>query len=324
MTGRPVTWRWLLLLSVVDFALVTTGVVFQGGFEGFVFLAYYPTLALFVVVFTSLWFGLAWTTLIAVVYALICLTVGSGLDLVAGDEKALVVRLAAMYVLVLWVGLIARFERTRRQAAVEGEQRLQRERIELSQAIHDTTAQSAYMIGLGIDTAKVQAEEGNPGLAATLEATSRLSRSTIWELRHPINMGGIYEGRDLGWALRSHVASFTNVTAVPAEMTQTGVEPPLSIEARGLLFSIAHNALTNAYRHAEAGRVSVQLAFEEEEIRLSVSDDGTGLPDDYAERGRGFANMSRDAERLGGRLVVEKRGTMGGATVTCVMPSERG
>ena len=137
-------------------------------------------------------------------------------------------------------------------------------------------------------------------------------------------MGGIYEGRDLGWALRSHVASFTNVTAVPAEMTHTGVEPPLSIEARGLLFSIAHNALTNAYRHAEAGRVSVQLEFEEEETRVSVSDDGTGLPDDYAERGRGFANMSRDAERLGGRLVVEKRGAMGGATVTCVIPRERG
>ena len=53
------------------------------------------------------------------------------------------------------------------------------------------------------------------------------------------------------------------VTAVPAEMTQTGVEPPLSTEARGLLFSIAHNALTNAYRHAEAGRVSVQLEFGE-------------------------------------------------------------
>ena len=70
--------------------------------------------------------------------------------------------------------------------------------------------------------------------------------------------------------------------------------------------------------------MSVQLEFGEEETRLSVSDDGTGLPDDYAERGRGFANMSRDAERLGGRLVVEKRGAMGGATVTCVIPRERG
>ena len=54
-----------------------------------------------------------------------------------------------------------------------------------------------------------------------------------------------------------------------------------------------------------------------------MSDDGVGLPDDYAERGNGFANMSRAAERLGGRLVVDQRGAMGGATVTCVIPRER-
>ena len=112
-------------------------------------------------------------------------------------------------------------------------------------------------------------------------------------------MGGLYEGRDLSWALRSQAATFTNVTSVPAEMTQTGVEPTLSVEARSLLFSIAHNALTNAYRHAESSRVYVHLEFGEEDIRLSVSDDGTGLPNDYAERGRGFANMSRGRRTSG-------------------------
>ena len=35
---------------------------------------------------------------------------------------------------------------------------------------------------------------------------------------------------------------------------------------------------------------------------MSVSDDGIGLPDDYADRGHGFRNMRTDAERMGGRL----------------------
>ena len=65
------------------------------------------------------------------------------------------------------------------------------ERVELSRAIHDTAAQSAYMIGLGIDTAKALAGDANQELTSTLEATSPLSRSIILELRHPINMGGI-------------------------------------------------------------------------------------------------------------------------------------
>ena len=266
---------------------------------------------------------MVWVTMASFVYVAISLTVGDGIDIEAGDEKALLARIAVMYFVVAAVNLATRFERIRWKQAVERERALERERIELSQAIHDTAAQSAYMIGLGIDTAKALAGDADPALTATLEATSRLSRSIILELRHPINMGGIYEGRELSRALSSHASSFTNVTSVPVEMTHTGVEPPLSVEARSLLFSIAHNALTNAYRHAEASRVTINLEFAEKDSRLSVSDDGVGLPDDYAERGNGFTNMSRAAERLGGRLVVEQRGAMGGATVTCVIPRER-
>ena len=266
---------------------------------------------------------MAWVTITSLVYVAISLTVGDGIDTEAGDEKALLARIAVMYVVVAAVNLATRFERIRWRQAVERERALQRERVELSRAIHDTAAQSAYMIGLGIDTAKALAGDANRELTSTLEATSRLSRSVILELRHPINMGGIYEGRELSRALSSHATSFTNVTSVPVEMTHTGVEPPLSVEARSLLFSIAHNALTNAYRHAEANRVTIDLEFDEKDSRLSVSDDGVGLPDDYAERGNGFTNMSRAAERLGGRLVVDRRGAMGGATVTCVIPREQ-
>ena len=76
---------------------------------------------------------------------------------------------------------------------MEREQALQRERVELSQAIHDTAAQSAYMIGLGIDSAKALAGDETKELTATLEATSQLSRSIIWELRTP---------HQCGWHLR--------------------------------------------------------------------------------------------------------------------------
>ena len=323
LRSRSVSWRWLLLLSAMDFALITAGIILQRGFEGFLFLAYYPALALFVVVFPSLWLGLAWTTMTAVTYAFVCLKVGLGLDLVAGDEKVLLARLGAMYALVLCVGLIARFERIRRQAATGRERALLRERIELSQVIHDTTAQSAYMIGLGIDAAKQVAGDSNEELTARLEATSRMSKTAIWQLRHPIDMGRIFDGRELSRTLGSHVATFSSITSVSAELAQNGVEPQLSTEDRSLLFSIAHNALTNAFRHAQASRVLVELDFGQDELRLSVSDDGVGLPGNYEERGHGFANMRTYAGRLGGRLIVEPRGPVGGARITCVMPLGR-
>ncbi len=324
LSNRTITWHWPVALYALDVFLVSAAAALSDGFShSFHHLFYYPALAGLAVLFNSFRLNMVWVTMTSVVYVAISLTVGDGIDTEAGDEKALLARIAVMYFVVAAVNLATRFERMRWRQAVERERALERERVELSRAIHDTAAQSAYMIGLGIDTAKALAGDANQELTSTLEATSRLSRSVILELRHPINMGGIYEGRELSRALSSHATSFTNVTSVPVEMTHMGVEPPLSVEARSLLFSIAHNALTNAYRHAEASRVTINLEFAEKDSRLSVSDDGVGLPDDYAERGNGFTNMSRAAERLGGRLVVDQRGAMGGATVTCVIPRER-
>ena len=322
LTNRPVTWRWMLLLSAVDMVVFTFGIYLQRGFEGFLYLAYYPTLALFVLVFPSLWLALALTTVTAVVYTVICLTVGLGLDFVAGDEKELLARVTAMYALVLCVSLIVRFERTRRQAAVERESHLQQERIELSQTIHDTTAQTVYMVGLGIHRAKQLADGSHEELGTALDATSTLLRSAMWELRSPIDAGHIFEGRALGPVLWSHCATFEKITDVPTRMSQSGTEPSLAMETRARLFSIAHNALTNAFLHAQPGGVEVRLDFEPASIRLSVSDDGMGLPDDFAERGRGFSGMRADAEKLGGTLIVGSGADRVGTTITCVVPRE--
>ena len=321
---RAVTWRWLLFLSAVDIALITAVVIIGGDFHLFSYVAYYPALALFAVVFPHLWLSLAWATMAGAIYAVVSLMVGPGLDFDAGQEKALLARVMAMYGVVASVSLIARFERVRRQESAERERELQRERIELSQTIHDTVAQTAYMISFGIQRAIRQAGGSNEELSATLAATASLSKAATWELRRPIDEGHLFEGRELGRELGrvlwSHTETFSQVSSVPAEMLQSGTEPPLAVETRTRLFSIAHNALTNAFLHAHASSVEVRLDFGADGIRLSVSDDGVGLPEDYAERGRGFRGMRADAERLGGRLIVESGGDSGGTTVTCETP----
>ena len=98
-----------------------------------------------------------------------------------------------------------------------------------------------------------RAERSDPELAGRLEAMWLLSRSTMWALRHPIDGGRIFSGGKLGEVLEAHADTFsviTVITAIPAELEQRGVEPPLSTITRSLLFSIAHNALTNAFRHS--------------------------------------------------------------------------
>ena len=320
-TNRTVTWRWALALSVMDAVMITAGIVISGsGFQNTFFVLYYPTLAMFAVVFTSIRLSFAWSTMIAVAYASLSLMLEPGVEFEIKEEKVLFTRIAVMYAVVAAVNLVSRFERIRRREAVERERELQRERIELSQTIHDTIAQSAYMIGLGIETAIELADESNRELIAKLEATHALSKSTMWELRHPIDAGPIFEGRDLSRVLRSHASTFTTITSIPTELVQSGREPELSTVTRGLLFSIAHNALTNAFRHADASNVTIHLSFKEDGLRMSVSDDGTGLPEGYADRGHGFRNMRADAERMGGHLEVARGESGRGTNVTCAIP----
>ena len=320
LTNRPVTWRWMLALSAMDMALITANIVVSGRFDSYIFIIYYPALSLFAVVFISFWMNMAWTTMVAAAHTVVSVVAGSGLDLGMGDERALIARVAAMYLIVVGIVLITGFERARRQAAMARERRLQQERIELSKTIHDTTAQTVYMIGLGIEGAMKLSGDSNAKLAERLAATAALSRSAMWELRKPIDAGRIFEGRGLTRVLGAHIATFAKITAVPAEMVQSGEEPPLSTEVRTGLFSIAHNALANAFLHAQAGRVEVRLDFDAGGVRLSVSDDGIGLPDDYAKRGRGFSGMETDTERMGGRLIVESGVPGGGTTITCLVP----
>jgi len=318
--GKELTWRWMLAVAFADAVQISISVVISGGFGSSLFVVYYPALAMFAVVFASVWSSVAWTALVAGLYVVICIVVGAGLGSDVQNEKALLSRVLIMFAVVIGVNLMARFDRVRRRAAVQRERELQAERIEISQSLHDTAAQSAYMVGMGIENAMAMADGSNPELMDSLQATRAISKSMMWELRHPIDVGLVYEGGTLGHVLISHAARFTRIASIPAEVVQSGPEPPLPAATRGLLFSIAHNAMTNALHHARSTKVVIELHYGPEHLRMSITDDGTGLPDDYAERGHGFRNMETAALRAGGRLEVSPGPDGRGTTVSCALP----
>ena len=319
---RELRLTFMLGINVLDLGLITAAMVVGGGFSHYFFyLLYYPVLAWFAVFFSSFRLSFAWATLVAVIYTTVSLTVGGGLDLEARDDKALFGRILVMYAVVSSVSLIARSERIKRLEAVGRERELLRQRIEMSQTIHDTTAQSAYTLGLGLEDAIEKADDAKPELINRLEAMWTLTRSTMWALRQPIDGGQIFSGSKLSEVLAAHAETFADITSIPAKLALQGDEPKLSTIARSLLFSIAHNSLTNTLRHSGAESVAITLVFGKDALCMTVSDDGIGLPEDYARRGQGFRNMRIDAERMGGALIVESNGN--GTTVRCTVPIEQ-
>ena len=142
------------------------------------------------------------------IYSALSFAVEPGLDLAGKEEQHLFYRLVALYAVSAAVSIVAGLERESRRRGLERERELQRQRIELSQTIHDTTAQWAYMIGLGVEGAMELADESQEALKAKLRLVAELSRSAMWELRHPIDGGQIFRGEELGEVLEAHAATF--------------------------------------------------------------------------------------------------------------------
>ena len=318
-TVKPV---WLFVLSALDVAAISFSTSLSGGFNSPYFAMYYFAVAVFAYVFTSPRLFLPWTTLVVLIYSVLSVTVEPGLDIAAKEEQHLFYRVVALYAVSAAVGVIASLERESRRRGLERERELQRQRIEISQTIHDTTAQWAYMIGLGVEQATEMVDESQEALMAKLRLVSDLSRSAMWELRHPIDGGQIFRGEELGEVLEAHAATFTIITSVPAELVRLGREPPLSTIDKSLLFSMAHNALTNVIRHAAgAGQRRHQSRLH----RRTAAAIGI-------RRRRGPAGGLRDKgprvqEHAGrcrayGRKFLEVRadGDGGGTTVACIVP----
>ena len=98
--------------------------------------------------------------------------------------------------------------------------------------------------------------------------------------------------------------------------------PPLSAAVEVAAYRIVLEAVNNAARHAGARSCAVSLAVDGDLLRLDITDDGRGIPDDRP-AGVGLHSMRERAEELGGSCVVEAS-SEGGTRVRAVLPLARG
>jgi len=86
------------------------------------------------------------------------------------------------------------------------------------------------------------------------------------------------------------------------------------------IYRVAQEGLINALRHAKPSRVDIDLRCEDGRIVLTITDDGSGLPPDWARPGRyGLRGLADRVEHLGGTLSVANREPRG-VCLTAVIP----
>jgi signal transduction histidine kinase len=86
------------------------------------------------------------------------------------------------------------------------------------------------------------------------------------------------------------------------------------------LLATVREALTNVGRHARATQARVTLSVADGTCRLQVTDDGIGFHGNEVTEGElGLGNLQRRAEKLRGKMVIERPET-GGTTLTWEVP----
>lgn len=90
---------------------------------------------------------------------------------------------------------------------------------------------------------------------------------------------------------------------------------PLHPLIRDEFYRIGREALTNAFRHADAKHIDIELKYGPKQFRLLVRDDGCGIEPSILQKGRsghwGLSGMRERAERIGARLHVFSRASAG-------------
>jgi signal transduction histidine kinase len=130
-------------------------------------------------------------------------------------------------------------------------------------------------------------------------------------------------------ALEEYINNFSKMTGISVEM-RSSLEQRLPNHIELLIYRLAQEALANIRKHAEATKVSVELALEGERLFMTISDDGRGFDVDNAMLARqsgkhlGLQSMRQRIRDAQGSLSIE---SVPGAGTTlkfwCPIPAAR-
>jgi signal transduction histidine kinase len=210
----------------------------------------------------------------------------------------------------------------RRQAGKVRELAISEERASIAREVHDTVGHHLTAINLQLQNAERFGEKDPERARRKVREAREATLSALAEVRRSVRAlkPPALDERSGVAALAALARSFDG--AGPEVSFQLeGEERALSGETELALYRATQEGLTNAAKHSRARRVSVRLAFEPQETRLVVADDGDGVPEGRPGGGFGLAALRERVEALGGTLAVENR-PEGGIALEVVLPIE--
>lgn len=197
----------------------------------------------------------------------------------------------------------------------------ERERRRIGLDLHDDLGQKLSGValmtkGLELKLARIDPDAAKD--AAQIHTLVQEAMSHTSDLAHDLASLKV-DGSDLPGALEGLAVRARQLFGITCQLKTQGDIPPMDTSVAGQLYKIAQEALTNAIKHGKAKRVSILLARQNSELRLTVRNTGLPFPDlKHKSTGMGLRIMNYRASLIGGHLEVKGIGNEG-TRVTCTL-----
>ncbi|MCI3934883.1 sensor histidine kinase [Streptomyces sp. AN091965] len=213
--------------------------------------------------------------------------------------------------------------RLRAYAARVAELSTAEERNRLAREIHDSIGHHLTAVAVQVEKAEAFRDLDRAESDLALAAARWSARRALDEARRSVRaLRDEPEPFSLSDALTDLVRNGADGGGPHVTLDITGQETGYGEGQLTALYRAAQEALTNARRHADAAHVHLHVAYGPAAARLTVTDDGRGLPEPAVERaapGVGLRGLRERLQPLGGALRV--RSAPGdGTTLTATVP----
>ncbi len=188
---------------------------------------------------------------------------------------------ACIFLALFWAAYQWRVRQLQHQFTISLDARVG-ERTRIARELHDTLLQSFHGVLLRLQIVSQLLRERPAEARETLDSTIEQAAEAITEGRDAVQ--GLREStvqandlaraiRTLGEELETHALNQSPAFRVAVEGESRDLHPIVRDE----IYKIAAEALRNAFRHADAGQIEVEIRYDDQQFRLRVRDDGKGI-----------------------------------------------
>ena len=229
---------------------------------------------------------------------------------------------ATIGILTLWVLHLLRLRQVSNAISARFDERLA-ERTRLARELHDTVLQTIQGSKMVADDALDQPSDPDR-MRRAMERLSQWLGQSMGELRAALNSlrTSTTQGNDLAEGLRRASEDCLVKGRMKVMLSVTGPAQEMHPIVRDEVYRIGYEAIRNADIHSEASQLEIELAYSRDLI-MRVRDNGIGIDDSVAERGReghfGLQGMRERAVRIGATLTLVSSASSG-TEITLIVP----